>query len=494
MSESILHKVIEQVILIGLILLNVLEFIGVLPGEVELVKMIISITGLAYVLYRASLTDIFFGNKKKRIDLVIIVAYMLLITNKFVQFTHAAGERATLFKPFFRFILDYYTVIELTGFFIGTILLILISIYVTKNVKILEPSILDVFKPKRKIGKFFITLVVVVGFHLIFFSLLMEWLSLILDASLVVLAVFLYVFKIHDFGKTQGREVVLNKIAEFVENFVEEFTLLFHSKRTIFLGISALLVLHLITDVGAFILPYNLGTETVYQTSFREGHENFIDLFQADKLMINDKTEQILLFFGYLFNTIATLFLFIFPAFIWYILYLNTINNEKNTIQFPDILMSFFYSSLVYFFFLPTYIFSYIRADYVKNLLGVDIQTKSILASANSLVLISGIALTVFVGVWVLSKINFFKNLLFIIMSLGVIVFFGFYIYNFFVSFYFYYVDYLQSLAVSLFEHSLSFMHLAQIYLFFFNALFLFITILFYVGGYLSFLRSVFVE
>ena len=85
MAENPVQKVVEELILIVLILMNVFEFLGLLPGDAGFIKVIISMTALGYVLYKVSLSDIFFGTRNQNLDFALIISYFLLIVNKFVE-------------------------------------------------------------------------------------------------------------------------------------------------------------------------------------------------------------------------------------------------------------------------------------------------------------------------------------------------------------------------------------------------------------------------
>ena len=90
MSSTRSQKIIEEVILITLISMNLLEFTGLLPGEASFVKAIISLTGVGYVLYKSSFSDIFFGEQNKKIDTILMFSYFLMIFNKFIQFSKSS--------------------------------------------------------------------------------------------------------------------------------------------------------------------------------------------------------------------------------------------------------------------------------------------------------------------------------------------------------------------------------------------------------------------
>ena len=70
---------IEELILVLLIVLNVMDFLEKIPSEIDYIKKVISWAVLAYVLYKADLTNIFFGHSYRTMDLFLILAYFLMI-------------------------------------------------------------------------------------------------------------------------------------------------------------------------------------------------------------------------------------------------------------------------------------------------------------------------------------------------------------------------------------------------------------------------------
>ncbi len=479
-----LTKLVEEIILVILILMNILELFGKLPGDVSFIKSIVSVTAIGYVLVKASLTDLFFGERNHTIDLFLVFSYFLLIVNKFVQFAINSVHESHLLQEFFILIIDNAIIIEKFAYYAGTISLLLITLYAVIKVNFNPPSILKAIHGDKSVNKFskFITIFfVVLGFYIIFFNLVMEWLTLVLDAPLIVLVLFIYIFKVHNIGKRMENEEILFKVSEFLESFVKAFIDLFHSKHTIFLGITGLLVLHLVSDVGAFIIPYSFGTHSLYSEGVHENHLSLSTLYNEDKLVEPDLFTRLLLFIGYIMNTIGLSFLMIFPTFIWYVLYVSKINESSEAMKFPGIMMSFFYSCLVYLIFLPVF---KTTSSSIVNLYGVDIQTQSILSLGNSVLVYSGIALGVFLFVLILSNFDSLKSLLFFLMSILSLGDFGFYIYNYFSSVLFFYVDFISVLFA---QNTIASLFLAG-----YNVIFLTILLIFYLGGYLSFIISVF--
>ena len=85
-KKRIMHR-LEEVILILIIILNVLDFFEILPADIDFAKKIISWTALGYILYKASLTKIFFNNQKMSIDILLIMSYFMLIFKNIIIFS-----------------------------------------------------------------------------------------------------------------------------------------------------------------------------------------------------------------------------------------------------------------------------------------------------------------------------------------------------------------------------------------------------------------------
>ena len=492
-------KITEEIFLFLMIIMAVLDLFGQLRADISFFRAVLSMTGLGYVLVKASLSETFFGISDKKFDLAIIVSYFFLIFNKFVQFSWASIGDAKLIQDLLILIVDNRVFLEKTGFFIGSFSLVILSFYAAKKFIMKGPSIIHAFYGDNleQLGqskKIFTSFLINFTFYIIFFTLVIEWLTLVMDAPLIIIAIFIYIFKLHEYGKKMDTEVLLFKISDSVDNFLKQFTRLFHSKKTLFLGITGLLVLHLMTDVSAFLLPLSVGTHSIYQAGLEENqffistHQTVSELFLQDKLIFTNFFPQILILMSYIMNSLGMLFLMLFPGFMWYVLYTDHVSQIKKLKQFPKILTAFFFASLIFVLFLKSY---KVVSSRTVNLLGVDIQTQSILSSGNSVSVISSIAALVFIVILLSSLIYFMRNLWFYLMSLICLGFFGMYIYNFYFSVLNFYLTFIKSIFQEAF--SAGFMSgIGNIYFGLFNIIFLFILSVFYIGGYIAFVKSAF--
>jgi len=97
MEEKVKHF-IEDTFLIILIILNLLDFFHLLPGDLDYIKKIISWTLVAYLCYKFNFPRILFGQSSVRINFFIIISYIFLAFKKFTSSMPALSEEATIFK------------------------------------------------------------------------------------------------------------------------------------------------------------------------------------------------------------------------------------------------------------------------------------------------------------------------------------------------------------------------------------------------------------
>ncbi|MBN2421800.1 hypothetical protein JXB41_01120 [Candidatus Woesearchaeota archaeon] len=480
MQKTVLQTRIEELILITIILLNLFSIFGILPVEGEYIIIIITWSALGYLLYKISLSDLFFGHKHKHIDLILIISYFLLILKNFVEFSRESINESDYLYSLFSYILENAQVFETVSFYIGCISLMFLSFYITYYIDIKKPSILHMLHGHEKqdfslrsvlrvISVFF----VVMGFFIVVFNLLFEWISVVIDAPLVLIAVLFYIFKFHGYSKTLDTESVIYKIADFGEGFYRRFVNLFHNRQTIFLGIGGMLVLHLLTDLANFIIPYVLGfSKTLYFSKIGESRSTIFFLLLNDMSSAQLISEKIFLISGYLFNIVAIVILMTFPSFIWYVMY------DVKTRKVSNFLISLFFSSLVFFILNPIFKITQLNAE---NLIGVDIKLYSILQNSFSLRTTAIISLVVLFSLSLLLKAGQIKKLFFVIMTLLSLTFFGYYIYNYFINLALFYISAIRALFIQ-----------NSFFLMFYMCVFLLISVLFYVGGYFVFVVMVF--
>ncbi len=486
-----LQQKIELIILTLLILLQVTYFFGILPEDLDFIKKFISWAAIGYLFIKASPSNILFGHKKPRFDLAIILTYFLFIVKDLIEYARVAIEETIIFHKPYSFLLSNAVLIEKNFFYLGAILLLFISLYMALKFEIKKPSFMAVLHetgiPPKKISKFtlrFISIfLVLVAFFIIIFNLAIEWLSIALEAPLTVIAILLYLFVVIRYHREFHTQHFIYKIGHAGEKFYEDFIKMFHYKKTLYLGVMGLLALHLLTDIGNFIIPYITGLKyPLYFAQLGPGHTPLISLLIQDLPSIQG-IGTIALTLTYLFNAIAMLFLLLLPALVWYRFFKGRPLHASRTS------LALVFSSLLTFSLTPAF---FIKKISLEGLAGVDIRTQSILSSHSvidflirdkitAITIVAALSILLGSIIWLMEYNKKIKKDTFIIAVLMGMIFFAFYIYSYFISLYQYYINTIIFLLSS-----------SEFLIAFYFVLFAMLTIVFYIGGYLFFIYEVF--
>tara|TARA_Y100000294_G_scaffold175696_1_gene196377 strand:+ start:1381 stop:2145 length:765 start_codon:yes stop_codon:yes gene_type:complete len=232
---------LEELILAILILLNILDFFEILPADLDYIKKVISWTALGYLLYKASLTKIFFNNHYKYVDILLILSYFMLIFKNIIIFSSGLIEEFVVFYDFQKFIVDNASLLELYFLIIGSILILLSAIYSSFFIKVKKPSLMHIIheegkpnNPYRYLVRVIIVYLVYMAFFVVVFNLIMEWLAIAIDAPLIMLTILFYLFIIIRHYQKYDAETLIYKIGECGEKFYEKFISLFHYKKNNF--------------------------------------------------------------------------------------------------------------------------------------------------------------------------------------------------------------------------------------------------------------------
>ncbi|MFT4297899.1 MAG: hypothetical protein ACMXX5_01785, partial [Candidatus Woesearchaeota archaeon] len=445
----LLHKLevgFDELILSILIVLNILDFFEFLPGDVYYLKMIISWVLLSYVLYKVSITKILFGTQKKFIDTALIIAFFSLTLKNIIAFAKVSWQDVNLVYDLYNFLILNNIIFERYVFIAGIIAIIIISIYISFKVPIKSPCFLTALhikdeQPKNKllvIWRMLCVHVVLLGFFVLIFNLMMEWLAIAVDALIIVLTLTIMIFLVIKHHEKLGFAKFMEMTSSSAEKFYEKFIDLFHYKKTIYLGISGMLILHALTDIGNFIIPYltgiknpmyfgNLAYEQMPLFSF---HESSLFVIQTAGASLSTKLHVIS---AYLLNVIAIIFLLIIPALIWFhyfknrnlpILEIKKFRITKNHLV-NSILFGVFASSLFIVLTRPIFRIKQILGG--ENIVGVNITTSMIALENLGNMLLAALA----IGAFAFTIAYFFEKIINTILFPITYGFFGYYIFLF---------------------------------------------------------------
>ena len=416
MRKSIRH-LIEDTFLMIIILLNIFDFAGFLPGDIDYIKKIASWTLVAYLFYSLDISKILFGKSSHDINVLIIISYILLAFRKFTASVDLLAEKSMLFQRFFEFIGLHSSIIEEFTFMAGGLILLLLSVYMARKFGIRKQSLLGIIqesgKPPKQLwgmGIRSITIFIVLSsFFIVLFEYIIEWLAIVTDAPLIMLLIAGYLFYVIRRHKKYNLEKIIYKIGHFGEDFYKRFVSLFNQKKTIFIAVSGILTLHLLIDLATFILPFIIAFFKPVYFGYLDPatHQNIYALLANNLHNAAGIISKAFVILAYLLNTIGIMLLLFLPAFVWYSFF------KWKKIKISAIKLGIFLCSVTALIVSPVFRMTKFSD---KSIVGVDIQASGIQNPEIAIIA----ALIVLALVIFLSKISFIKRC-FIAFSLGIV-------------------------------------------------------------------------
>ena len=377
---------------------------------------------------------------------------------------------------FYNTIVLYTREIQMYSLIIGVLILIGVSVYAAKKLYVKKPSVMSVLKEEGRpfIVRIILAFLLFIGFFIMIFNLLFEWMTITNDAP--VLVIMLVMFALFYFAHTKGltRDKFFEELGNSVSDFYETVIRLFMNSKTVLLGISGFLVLHLITDIGNFLIPSVLGWyETIY---IRHAPGFHLPLYQMIMFSFNESMLQnSLIVLTYLWSTLGIAFLLALPGWIWYKLF--KIRSTQSHEHLPDLAgwkIGLILSSIAVYYFVPVF---QVSAFTEGGLVGVNL-TSLPLSPGDAPTGILVLAIIILLGCILAAKLHdYTRKLLMLGPFLAAVFFFGFYIYHYFASSFTYYITQIIMLAKDG----------TYLLLPIFGLFFLFTTI-FFITGFLSFL------
>lgn len=419
---------IEEIIILFLITIELLDFFKIIPPELEFVEKSVALIAMTYLFYRVSVTRVIFGRREKVYDAMIVVSWFLISVNTIIGFAISVGEEKILASNLYMALAQNFYIIERTGFIAGITLLLVISILLVRE-RVEKTCLMQIIHEqkkaadwKHKLLRFFVIYLVLLAFYLLVYSFAIEWLAITVDAPIIVAVLLAYLVFIVKKRKEIKTATLLEKISEKSEEFYERFITLFHAKRTIMIAVAGLLALHLIVEIGHFIIPYITGLMyTWYFKQLGPGHEPIISRIAYDLTTSSGAIQNVAIIGIYLANIIAIVSLFLVPIYIWYHMY------NKKPIQ-PKNISWIFFGSLTVFLLRPIFKISQINS---KILMGADITTQTLQSLDNLwfVLLISAVVAFIF---YILGRKNVHRTTK---LALGVsLVYFAYYLGHFFID------------------------------------------------------------
>lgn len=375
-----------------------------LPADIDFFKKLLSWSIIGYLLYSISFTKIFVGKKYKIYDLWFLFAYCLLTLPKIIIYYAQPFSQESpfiIFKYIIYFLSTITTSHSVVLSLLSLVLIIIISTTLYFKKPIYKKSFIGNINFKNYLIKTLFSLGLLYFISLFFgitiFNFFMEWFALAIDSVILVIGMLFYIFQfIKHHTNTASSEVLWN-ISNTGNDFYKELVELFSQRKTFFVGVSFLLVVHLLVDIGVYMIPYGVGTEnSLYFDSLSINEREHIPLFNIfdssdsqfgkDIMMLDsgmsfDSTAFMIfsLLVIYLFYFVAYFFLLLFPFLIFYY------NVKKKKLEIPPFLLQIFLLSILFvgiFFIFYSDGFNSplnIGISYNEQIEGIDIYTSQII-------------------------------------------------------------------------------------------------------------------
>ena len=219
------------------------------------------------------------------------------------------------------------------------------------------------------ITRFTTVFLVLVGFYIIIFNLVIEWIGYFTDDSITILSIILGFVIIRKHAHNLTDYKIFKRMNELSETFLDRVFETLESKKKIFIALSSILVLHFLTDFIVFILPFFSGqTHVGYLGALQVNHPTIFWLASAD-ISLASGLDKIVLFYLYSMELIAIIFLMMVPLYIWWLYY------SGRDMKLYDSVIAGFFAALVPFILAPIFKLSELSEGAI---LGVDIHINPI--------------------------------------------------------------------------------------------------------------------
>jgi len=418
MIFSFIKKYYKELILLFTIFLDIIGFFGIITPELEILDKIIAWLVFAYFFYQISISKLFFGVRHRLVDVMLIFAYFNLVIKNFMAFLSEIISSLSSEKiiGLVSWVLNKDVSIEILTFYIGAVLIIIVSYITARFVKYTRESIyyriigdrshlddgyIGVKEKTPSItSKTFYSFILYNAFFLVIFNLLVEWLGFIEDDMITVFSIVIVIILFRRYNEQIKNLKIINIITNIADDFYGNIISNIKRRRYIILLCTGLLSLQILTDFFVFILPMFIGQNEVSYFGKLAEHVSLVTSFINDFNASSGFLIKIGIMTLYVLDAIFIIFLMLMPTYLWYLTY-----TEKKE-HIPKKLITLFFISLSSFIVLP--IFKFQSLDTIGsqyNILGVDIILQGLTFRTSTFYVII-ISLLIGFFVFVLLKIS----------------------------------------------------------------------------------------
>ncbi|MFH1641643.1 MAG: CPBP family intramembrane glutamic endopeptidase [Nanoarchaeota archaeon] len=421
------------IIKIFLLLVGIADFIGILPSSLDILDKALTALVLVYFWLKLKPLKFLLGYQSKVTDKILVAAFYLFVIDTFVPLIPNFPEE-----------LAFNT--SLVSITVGTLVIALIALYVSFK-KIQRESLFhsffsiidrkdelfDKLSKKRFIPlKFIMFFIVMMFMSEYFFGLINQWFIVSLDKSLLIVAVL---FAVKDIKNSKSE--ALNKIGNFDEWLLGTITDVFTNRKKFYLGLGMLLVLHYLSDLAVFFIPYLLPiAKDPYYFDLIGNPEQHLTIKQ---LLANETltttAQNIAAHISYFFSSLGILFLFLIPIGLIFLIVLKKDLRRMVEIRGSNLFLGITASSIIIFFIgmwtKPKVILS-------AHVVGVDFVTNTVSSASflNFTALVVIIASVIIISLFISHKA---EEAAWIAIFFASLTYLSVYSVNFFISYHYYY-------------------------------------------------------
>ncbi len=391
-KKTIQKKLILSFYFALFILLNIFDFLNFLLADLDFFKKLLSWGLIGYIFYKASFTKMFIGTKDKLMDLILIISFSMMAVPKLM--IHYVNLESILNSDFiiFSFVINFFQSIsakssaefEQSLFILGLAIIILVAIHLLRKYTPTKDSLIGSFQIKRAIGEYIILILTLSFFSITVFNFFMEWFALAVDSLILILGSIYYLAKYIAHHTKSDTSNFLQTISNTGNSFYQTLISYFSNKKTFMIGVSVILALHLVVDIGVYLVPYTLGNgNPLYSQLLNEPIINIFD-FEKSKIYydfqtVNSIPLSAIILLAYL---CAILFFFLIMAGPLYYIY-KIIQKKSKTpilIRYLFLVSSLLFLAIIFLPDLDTPLTIGVL-DSSSGILGVEIKTHNLITN-----------------------------------------------------------------------------------------------------------------
>ena len=495
-------NILWKIVLLGI---GFVSFFDLMPQAYGIYDDILTAYVFMIFWLEFGMNKIMFGSPNKKLDKITIATFYVLILNTFVRWFQILDITDPVIIKTYEFIANYTpywlsnatktTVLfvhneantqlfSMISAYFGFTILALIILYITFKVKFNDKSLvycLSSFFMKRETWdkyfflknvnkikyygiRFLLVLLTILGIYQYLFLLITQWFLITMGKTLLIFAIL---YAIKDINKSSIK--AFNTMGQFDDVFLGWFTDFLTDKRKVYLSIALLLILHYLSDISTFFIPFFMGVEVNEFFVSLMGIESYKPLMHL--ISIDSVYGIVEAWWVYILSTIGILILIILPMVILFLTIMK-VNLKKMLENRPmQVIYDVLLVGIIVYLFAP-----WVKQLVIKNtgIQGVNFVTQ--LISTNSMFTIqylffwSFIVMALLTLLLILLRKTVFAKYLFIISYLISLAYLGEYIWNYFQSSFVY--------------HSNIIMNSGQIFLSIIFSMLLIVEFLFYIGGF----------